>query len=171
MNIRVTVKYKSNFFYKLVCRAAPSGGARGVQHPGGRPWGRQIPALQNFQILNNIYPLVELNRDDKLRYCLDLQIKLSDSERKEPEIKVLDLCDEIELLLTYTRPDMNALTVFGYIFKNDPAAMFSNITIALRIFLTIPVTVASGESSFSKLKLIKNYLKSSMSQERLTYLS
>jgi hypothetical protein len=30
------------------------------------------------------------------------------------------------------------------------------------------VTVASGERSFSKLKLIKMYLRSTMSQERLT---
>ena len=33
--------------------------------------------------------------------------------------------------------------------------------------LTIPVSVVSGERSFSKLKLIKSYLKSIMSQQRL----
>ena len=43
--------------------------------------------------------------------------------------------------------------------------------IALRIVLTLPVSVASGERSFSKLKLIKNYLKSSIFQERLIGLS
>lgn len=35
----------------------------------------------------------------------------------------------------------------------------------------MPVTVASGERSFSKLKIIKNYLRSTMSQERLSNLS
>jgi hypothetical protein len=30
----------------------------------------------------------------------------------------------------------------------------------------VPVTVASAERSFSKLKLVKNYLRSHMSQER-----
>ena len=36
------------------------------------------------------------------------------------------------------------------------------------LFATIPVTaVASAERSFSKLKLIKTYLRSSISQERL----
>ena len=33
--------------------------------------------------------------------------------------------------------------------------------------MTVPATVATGEKSFSKLKLIKNFLRSSMSQERL----
>ena len=31
--------------------------------------------------------------------------------------------------------------------------------------LTIPVSVASAEKSFSKLKLIKSYLRSTMSQQ------
>ena len=33
------------------------------------------------------------------------------------------------------------------------------------------MTVASGEQSFSKLKLIKTYLRSTMNQERLTNLA
>ena len=35
------------------------------------------------------------------------------------------------------------------------------------LFITLPVTVASAERSFSKLKIIKNYLRSTMGQERL----
>ena len=49
--------------------------------------------------------------------------------------------------------------------------IFSNLTVALRILLTLPVTVASGERSFSKLKLIKNYLRTTMTQNRLVNLS
>jgi hypothetical protein len=43
---------------------------------------------------------------------------------------------------------------------------FPNLFIALRIFLTLPVSVASGERNFSKLKVIKTYLRTSMIQER-----
>jgi len=42
---------------------------------------------------------------------------------------------------------------------------------SLRIFLTIPATVASAERYFSKLKLVKNYLRSTMSQTRLVDLA
>lgn len=41
-----------------------------------------------------------------------------------------------------------------------------NTVIIYRILLTIHVTIASIEMSFSKLKLLKTYLRSSMSQEQ-----
>ena len=37
--------------------------------------------------------------------------------------------------------------------------------------LTIPITSAGAERSFSKLNLIKSYLRNSMSQQRLTGLA
>jgi hypothetical protein len=39
---------------------------------------------------------------------------------------------------------------------------------AFLLLLTLPVTVAASERSFCKLKLIKNYLRSSMGQMRLS---
>lgn len=41
----------------------------------------------------------------------------------------------------------------------------------LLVAVTLPVTVASAERSFSKLKLIKTYLRSTMAQEHLTGLA
>lgn len=48
---------------------------------------------------------------------------------------------------------------------------FNNLILALVLYLTLPVTVASAERSFSKLKLIKTYLRSTMGQERLSGLA
>jgi hypothetical protein len=46
---------------------------------------------------------------------------------------------------------------------------FPNTSIPYRILLTISMTAASVERSFSKLKLLKSYLHSSMKQQRLTH--
>ncbi|ROL50526.1 Zinc finger MYM-type protein 1 [Anabarilius grahami] len=46
-----------------------------------------------------------------------------------------------------------------------------DVATALKLFLTLPVTVATAERSFSKLKVIKTFLRSTMSQERLSSLA
>jgi hypothetical protein len=48
---------------------------------------------------------------------------------------------------------------------------FPNALVAYTFLLTIPVTVTSAERSFSKLKLLKSYTRSTMKQERLNGLA
>ena len=50
-------------------------------------------------------------------------------------------------------------------------SIFPNVSIALRIFITLPVTVASAERSFSQIKLVKNFLRNGMTQDRLSALA
>ena len=52
------------------------------------------------------------------------------------------------------------INVLNYIKRLE---FFPNACITFKILLTIHVTVASAERSFSKLKLIKSYLRSTMS--------
>ena len=66
-----------------------------------------------------------------------------------------------------TRP----LGILNYLFTNKLISVLANLFTAFRIYLTMPVTVAHSERSFSKLKIIKNYLRSTLSQSRLTNLS
>jgi len=49
--------------------------------------------------------------------------------------------------------------------------MLPNTTVVLRIFVTMSISVASCECSFSKLKLVKTYLRSQMSDARLSGLA
>ena len=66
---------------------------------------------------------------------------------------------------------MTALELLSFIHKRNLKELYPNLWIALRIACTLPVTVASAERSFSKLKLIKTYLRSWMGQNHLTGLA
>jgi len=63
------------------------------------------------------------------------------------------------------------LELLQFVQKYNLGNSVPNIVVMLRIFLTIAVSVATCERSFSKLKLIKNYLRSSMSSLRLRNLA
>ena len=51
------------------------------------------------------------------------------------------------------------------------ATTYPDVCTSYMTYMAVPVTVAKAERSFSKLKLIKNFLRSSMSQERLSGLA
>lgn len=107
----------------------------------------------------------------KKNLCYRLQEKLIFKNRFD--IDGEDLYNELELLPIFF-PNASTSTptdILSYIYSNNLISSFPNISTALRIYLTLPVTVAEGERSFSKLKLIKNYLRSTMTQDRLTNLA
>ncbi|GJQ67499.1 hypothetical protein Trydic_g8322 [Trypoxylus dichotomus] len=104
----------------------------------------------------------------QLEKCKALETSLSFEGHKDicgndlfTELKVLR-----DLLLAKVETAAGVLRFTNRIHNPHP-----NTFIVYRILLTIPVTVASAERSFSRLKLIKTYLTSSMSQERLTSLA
>lgn len=69
--------------------------------------------------------------------------------------------------LTTVKELVNLLIVENFALS----ACFPDVCTVLILFLTMPITVATAERSFSKLKLIKNYLRSVMNQDRLSALS
>ena len=99
--------------------------------------------------------------------CLNLECFLT--HETYSDIDGLDLFSELKVLKEVLQINENSpINVLNYIKRLE---YFSNACIAFRILLTILVTVAPAERSFSKLKLIKSYLRSTMSQERLSGLS
>ena len=93
--------------------------------------------------------------------CLNLECFLT--HETYFDIDGLDLFLELKVLKEVLQINENSpINVLNYIKRLES---FPNACIAFRILLTIPVIVASAERSFSKLKLIKSYLRSTMSQE------
>ena len=65
----------------------------------------------------------------------------------------------------------SAADVLKHLCENEITSSYSKFVSAIVLFLSLPVTVATAERSFSKLKIIKNYLRSTMAQERLNALA
>ena len=67
--------------------------------------------------------------------------------------------------------EWSVFDVLKFIAEWDFLESLPTLSLSLRLFLTISVSVASCERSFSKLKQIKNYLRSTMGQSRLSDLA
>ena len=63
---------------------------------------------------------------------------------------------------------LNIVKVVSMIKTN--CKFYSHACLVYQFILTLPITVSSNERSFSKLKLIKTYLRSTMNSNRLFYL-
>ncbi|XP_021979362.1 zinc finger MYM-type protein 1-like [Helianthus annuus] len=120
-----------------------------------------------FGFLFSIKKLKSYNEETLEKKCIDLEKFWKHDNHVD--VNGLDLFEELKMLRDIIHVESDTLiNILTYI-KNSNS--FPNAYIAYRIMLTIPVTVASAERSFSKLKLIKNYLRSTMSQERLNGLA
>jgi hypothetical protein len=83
--------------------------------------------------------------------------------------------DEVVQLAAYlgqlSHDISSPLSILKHIRDNNITDTFPNVDIALRLYSTLPVSNAEGERSFSLLKRVKNHLRSTISQERLSDLS
>ena len=128
----------------------------------------QYQVFENlFGFLFNFKKLKLLDEDTLKKCCLNLECFLRCDGNSD--LDGLDLFSELQVLReVFQKDDSNSMEILNYIKHIDS---FPNAYVAYRIMLTIPVSVASAERSFSKLKLIKSYLRSSMCQERLSGLA
>ncbi|KAK6121516.1 hypothetical protein DH2020_044746 [Rehmannia glutinosa] len=104
----------------------------------------------------------------------DLKARCKNLERKlqKKEISDLDgddLYQELKIIQhMLPRETKTTSAILNFLQRMN---CFPNAFIAYKILLTIPVTVASAERSFSRLKLLKSCLRSTMTQTRLNALS
>ena len=61
--------------------------------------------------------------------------------------------------------------ILPFLIANDLHRAYPNLEKLYRIYLTVPISSAQAERTFSRLKQIKSYLRSTMSESRLSNLA
>jgi hypothetical protein len=116
----------------------------------------QMEIFENiFGFLLNSERLKSLDDRDLRKCCTTFAKTFTHDDSSDVDLN--DFISELEVLQV-TLPDglMIASEIIQFITIAD---CYPNVSIAYRILLTIPVTVASAERSFSKLKLLKKLSK------------
>jgi hypothetical protein len=122
---------------------------------------------KNFGFLFTSETLRSLDNQSLKSSCDNLEDVLKKDEKSDIDAKELYM--ELKFLQDFIPEErMGPVEILRFLKEHG---CFPNATIAYRVLLTIPVTVASAERSFSKLKLLKTYLRSTMTQERLNDLA
>jgi len=122
---------------------------------------------KNFSFLFTSETLRSLDNQSLKSSCDNLEAVLKKDEKSDIDAKELYM--ELKFLQDFIPEErMGPVEILRFLKEHG---CFPNATIAYRVLLTIPVTVASAERSFSKLKLLKTYLRSTMTQERLNDLA
>jgi hypothetical protein len=106
----------------------------------------------HFKFLYSISSLRNRSKEHLMKHCVDLQVLLTDKQTREADIDVLQMMEELDVLSVLVKTNAPPLEVLQFMTKYD---FTPNVAVALRIILTLPMSVASGERSFSLLRLIK----------------
>ncbi|XP_020871413.1 uncharacterized protein LOC110225777 [Arabidopsis lyrata subsp. lyrata] len=151
--------FRINYFLKIVDQGLVSFETRF----------EQLQSYENtFGFLFDLKKLKLADEEKLMASCVNLEVFLKHDTHSD--IDGNDLFLELKLLRGVLPKEIKKF-VEVLDFLKKMGSCYPNTWTAYHIMMTIPVSIASAERSFSKLKLIKSYLRSTMSQERLNGLS
>ena len=145
-------KFKVTYFYHIIDQALTS----------LKDWFEQFQRYEEIFgfLLNGKFKSISKNK--LIEHCNQLQSFLEYKEHCD--IYGNELFQELRHLKTLLLKDVTkSIDILNNIKFYWEEGGFQTVWIAYRILLTIPVIVTSTERSFSKLKLIKTYLRTTMS--------
>jgi hypothetical protein len=98
--------------------------------------------------------------------------------KRFPDYFTSELADEIvsfQMLYfavnTSSTVNSSPIKYLQFIVDNELSDSFPQFEVLIRLFITLPIGIASAERSFSVLRRIKNYMRSTMSQDRTSDLA
>ncbi|XP_024011103.1 zinc finger MYM-type protein 1-like [Eutrema salsugineum] len=153
-------KFKIDYFLRIVDQAIVSLQIRFEQFEEYE---------KTFGFLFDLHKLKSATDDSLKAKCINLESSLKHGANSD--IDGYHLYLEIKILRNVLPTEIKkAVEVLDFLRRFEGHG-YPNTWIAYRVMLTIPVSAASAERSFSKLKLIKSYLRLTMSEERLNGLA
>ncbi len=120
----------------------------------------------SFEFLYDVFELKDICKNKLLAHCKNLKKVLTDGGSSD--LNALELADEINIVSSLLKKKQGPIDVLQFIISLN---IGPNLSIAIRILLILPITVATGERPFSKLKIIKNYLTTMSTQNRINELA
>lgn len=129
--------------------------------------------------------LIYQNIADKFSFLVDLDVPDSELQngvkclmKDYPEDVDINLIGKVKHFHIYVKmhhaannQNLNHQDLYQIIFKDKLNLAFPNVEATLRLFLSLMVTNCSGERSFSRLKRLKNELRTTMLQQKLSDLA
>ncbi|XP_060863559.1 uncharacterized protein LOC132940138 [Metopolophium dirhodum] len=123
---------------------------------------KHLTAMKLFQAEK--YPVYTKKFPIQLLQCTFSCYPFVDKDRLKSELSVMYFRDDFRTL-------SGIIPTYQYILKNDMIDTFKEVTLLIRILITVPPMTTGQENSFSTLKRIKTFLGNTMVEEKLNALA
>ncbi len=110
--------------------------------------------FQNLGEVKNTFGVLlnfpNMKKEELLKHCQTLSTALTHDS--QPDIDGTEIAKEMYNFLPLPSKPITNMDLLTFLHERKLTEIYPNMWVALRIFATLPVTVAAAERSFSKLK-------------------